>query len=88
MTNEEAIDLLSEITMYCDFTDEYGDYINDEPYITAVDMAINALETQKGIPVSEKSCNTCGQECAIKYHGCSNWIPNNSEEVNADEDSD
>ena len=25
---------------------------------------------------SEKNCNTCGQKCAIKYHGCSNWIPN------------
>lgn len=24
---------------------------------------------------SEKNCNTCGQKCAIKYHGCSNWIP-------------
>ena len=23
----------------------------------------------------EKNCNTCGQKCAIKYHGCSNWIP-------------
>ena len=21
----------------------------------------------------EKNCNTCGQKCAIKYHGCSNW---------------
>lgn len=24
---------------------------------------------------AEKNCNTCGQKCAIKYHGCSNWIP-------------
>ena len=28
---------------------------------------------------SEKNCNTCGQKCAIKYHGCSNWIPMQSE---------
>lgn len=47
MTREEAIDLLSEITMYCDFTDEYGDYINDEPYITAVDMAIECLQSSE-----------------------------------------
>ena len=47
-------------------------------------MAIKSLETQKGISVSEKSCNTCGQKCVIKHHGCSNWIPNNSEEVSAD----
>lgn len=46
----------------------------------ALDMAIKALETQKGIPVSEKNCNTCGQKCAIKYHGCSNWIPNTESE--------
>ncbi len=24
---------------------------------------------------SEKNCNTCGQKCAIKYYGCSNWKP-------------
>lgn len=28
---------------------------------------------------SEKNCNTCGQKCAIKYHGCRNWIPMQSE---------
>ena len=47
MTREEAIDLLSEITMYCDFTDQYGDYINDEPYLTALDMAIECLQSSE-----------------------------------------
>ena len=28
---------------------------------------------------SEKNCNNCGQKCAIKYHGCSNWIAMQSE---------
>ena len=23
----------------------------------------------------KRSCKMCGQNCAIKYHGCSNWLP-------------
>lgn len=25
--------------------------------------------------LTEKNCKTCGQKCAIKNYGCSNWIP-------------
>lgn len=44
MTNEEAIKLLDDITSYCDFTDEYGDMIDNTPYYEALDLAIKALE--------------------------------------------
>jgi len=28
-----------------------------------------------GTTLSEKNCKTCGQNCAIKHYGCSNWTP-------------
>lgn len=44
MKIEEAIKLLDDITSYCDFTDEYGDMIDSEPYYEALDLAIKALD--------------------------------------------
>ena len=34
---------------------------------------------------SEKNCNTCGQKCAIKHHGCSNWIPSKEDAISREE---
>ena len=52
MTNEKAISLLNNITSYCDFTDEYGDMIDSEPYYEAVDLAIKALEATEQVHTS------------------------------------
>lgn len=47
MSLDEAKALLDEITSYCDFTDEYGDMIDSEPYLEALDIAIKAIEAQQ-----------------------------------------
>ena len=47
MSYDEAKTLLDEITSYCDFTDEYGDMIDSEPYLEALDIAIKAIESQQ-----------------------------------------
>lgn len=47
MTIDEAIKRLDEITSYCDFTDEYGDMIDSEPYYEALDMAIKCLQSSE-----------------------------------------
>ena len=52
MTNEEAIKLLNNITSYCDFTDQYGDMIDSEPYYEAVELAIKALEATEQVHTS------------------------------------
>ena len=42
-----------------------------EGYHDALQRREESLEKEP----CEKNCNTCGQKCAIKYHGCSNWTP-------------
>lgn len=46
MTSEEAIKILNKIILTADFTDEYGDMINTEPYEEAIELAIEALENE------------------------------------------
>jgi hypothetical protein len=68
MTIEEAIKLLDDITSYCDFTDEYGDMIDSEPYYEALDLAIKALDQTSHL--KDRPCEAC------EFHigdSCSKW---------------
>ena len=44
MTRKEAISWLTRLYVRADFTDEYGDMEDKNPYEEALDMAINSLE--------------------------------------------
>lgn len=46
MTKEEAIEYLHKLFMQADITDAYGDMDDTEPYETAIEMAIEALQAQ------------------------------------------
>lgn len=43
MTPIEAIELINKLLLMADFTDEYGDMCDSEPYEEAVAMASSAL---------------------------------------------
>ena len=62
MTNKEAIEYLEKLYMQAEITDVYGDIDDTEPYDTAVDMSIKALEQPEVI-----YCKDCkwkqGSEC-------------------------
>ena len=47
MDKREAIEILNKIILTADFTDEYGDMINTEPYEEAINLAIKAIEVLK-----------------------------------------
>lgn len=47
MDKEEAIELLTYMMMAYTPKDQYGDYDDPEPYEQAIEMAIEALQTQK-----------------------------------------
>ena len=54
MTNEEAKNWLNRLYIGADITDEYGDMEDMQPYSEAFDMAIEALEQTRWIPVSKQ----------------------------------
>ena len=54
MTREEAKKWLNKLYARADITDEYGDMEDTQPYEEAVDMAIEALEQTRWIPVNER----------------------------------
>ena len=54
MTREVAKNWLNKLYARADITDEYGDKEDMQPYEEAVNMAIEALEQTRWIPVSEK----------------------------------
>lgn len=54
MTNEEAKNWLNKLYARADITDAYGDMEDMQPYSEAVDIAIEALEQTRWIPVSER----------------------------------
>lgn len=68
MSKEEAIYRLNALSMMCEYKDAYGDYVDTEPYDTAVEMAVEALEerrTGKWIGGELGYCSVCGHEgCA------------------------
>lgn len=66
MTREEAIEYLEKLYMMADITDEYGDMDDTEPYETAIDMAIEALQAQSEI-IRCKDCRH-NHNCEIQYH--------------------
>lgn len=51
MTPTEATKLLEKLFLMADFTDEYGDMCDSEPYEEAVAMASKALEVIEEIAV-------------------------------------
>lgn len=55
MTVREAIYKLNALSMMCEYKDAYGDYVDTEPYDTAVEMAVEALKANVGkwIPCSK-----------------------------------
>ena len=53
MTPIDAIELLHKLLLMADFTDEYGDMCDSEPYEEAVAMASNALTELRLIDKSE-----------------------------------
>lgn len=66
MNPEEAVKCLNEMLLQCDFSDQYGDMADSEPYVEAVKFAedrIQALENIKQeikklkIKVSSESYN-------------------------------
>ena len=47
MTPIDAIELLHKLLLMADFTDEYGDMCDSEPYEEAVELAKEALRMMK-----------------------------------------
>ena len=81
MTREEAIYRLNALSMMCEYKDAYGDYVDTEPYDTAIDMAIEALEEQQWIPCSER-LPACGEDVLLSISGGCNVghiVPTNDE---------
>lgn len=57
MTNNERkeyISALRQLLAMCDFVDQYGDFIDADPYFNAVEIAIDSLNKTAWIPVSER----------------------------------
>lgn len=61
MTKEEAIEYLHRLYMKAEITDAYGDMDDTEPYEEAIDMAVEALNVQRWIPVNERLPETNGE---------------------------
>ena len=81
MTNEEAIKYLRKLYMIADITDEYGDLDDTEPYETAIDLAIDALETKKMITDCIKDGIRAGYT-NLKVHGDFKLIVKWTDETN------
>ena len=80
MTREKAIKILKDYSQY-----SYGIYHNNEEDTQAFDMAIEALDRQKGewadIPIGNmKQCSNCGYICtpilAGRTESIYNFCPN------------
>lgn len=51
---KETISALRQLLAMCDFVDQYGDSIDADPYFDAVETAIESLNENEWIPVSER----------------------------------
>ena len=51
---KESISALRQLLAMCDFVDQYGDFIDADPYFNAVETAIESLNETGWIPVSER----------------------------------
>lgn len=67
MTREVAKNWLNKLYARADITDEYGDMEDMQPYEEAVNMAIQALEQTRWIPVSEKLPELCQRVLVTSY---------------------
>jgi hypothetical protein len=65
----------SECVYIHSFMHLYGKPTADYTYCPKCGANMSENPTGLESEVSNENCNTCGQKCAIKYHGCSNWIP-------------
>ena len=83
MTKEDAIEYLEKLYMIADFTDEYGDMDDTEPYETALNMAIEALQhktgkwIRKGMSINCSVCKKCGwsltfEDTVRRFNYCPN----------------
>ena len=55
MTREEAIELINQLYMRADFTDEYGDFDDTEPYQEAIDFITDLLKNVGEDCISRKA---------------------------------
>ena len=90
MDNREAIQLLDELLLRGNFTDQYGDMGDSSPYEEAVEIAKQAIEKQmSSIQPKQKTgrwiddnCSECGQ---YVYHGdARNYCPNCGAKMESD----
>lgn len=78
MTREEAIEYLIKLYMKANITDAYGDMDDTEPYETALEMAIKALEQPERKHGYWKYaeflyafiCSNCGRSAISCYDYC------------------
>lgn len=59
MTINEAIELINQLYMRADFTDEYGDFDDTEPYQEAIDFIADLLKNTKEDLISRKAVLEC-----------------------------
>lgn len=85
MTKRKAAELLLKLYQKADFTDEYGDMTDREPYEEALNIAVKALKVkdefiEKLIDIRELCKDADCDECyyADEYHNCRfNGLPCN-----------
>lgn len=84
MSTQEAIEYLNKMFQRADFADDYGDYVDTDPYEEALNMAIDALthndwdEVPNCIEMEGEwiygngngECSICGRE---KQYGWDNY---------------
>ena len=51
---KEFISMLRQLLVMCDFVDQYGDSIDADPYLNAVETVIESLNETRWIPINEK----------------------------------
>lgn len=71
MDNQEVINLLNELLLKADFTDQYGDMCDSSPYEEAVDIAIKAIK-QRVIYENHNSFNSCDCPIYKRFAGLDN----------------
>ena len=68
MTNKEASKLIVDLSMMCEYVDEYSEPIDSDSYFEAVNMAVDALKSVKC-----KYCKHCEIDDETGYAYCDAW---------------
>ena len=58
MNYQETINLLNDLLLKADFTDQYGDMSDSSPYKEAVDIAVKTIEKQMKQKVNYENHNS------------------------------